>query len=260
MAINQLRRKWQEGKQTNGLWVTMDDPSITEIAVTLGLDWVSVDMEHGHLDFKDVMGHIRAVRESGTAVLVRVHDIEQGLIKRALDMGAHGVLLPLVRSKQDLEKGFRFGRYPLQGERGIGGERNVKWGLGMEEYLSYANKETLIIPLIETRDAAEVIDDILDVPGLEAIFFGPADLSASYGYLGKWEGPGMAELIVNIRDKAKGKGICSGIMTLGADDAVKRRNQGFDMIGLGSDGGMMIRSVKHSLQQLGVEAKVHSWF
>ncbi|RAP77926.1 HpcH/HpaI aldolase family protein [Paenibacillus montanisoli] len=259
-ARNHLRRKWQEGKQTAGLWVTMDDPSITEIAVTLGLDWVTIDMEHGHLDFKDVMGHIRVVRDSETAVLVRVHDIEQGLIKRALDMGAHGVLLPLVREKQDLEAGFLFGRYPHQGVRGIGGERNVKWGLGMEEYLSYANEETLIIPLIETREAAENIDDILGVPGLEAIFFGPADLSASHGFLGQWEGPGMAELIVDIRDKAKAKGISAGVMTIDAADAVKRREQGFDMIGLGSDGGLMIRSVRHSLGAMKVEAKTHAWF
>jgi 2-keto-3-deoxy-L-rhamnonate aldolase RhmA len=260
MTRNHLRRKWQEGKQTQGLWVTLADPSITEMAVTLGLDWVCVDMEHGHLDFNDVMGHIRIVRESETAVLVRVHDIEQGLIKRALDMGAHGVILPLIRSRADVVKGFQYGRYPLQGVRGIGGERNIKWGLGMQEYLSYANEETLIIPLIETRQAAEAIDDILGVPGLEAIFFGPADLSASYGYLGEWESPGIAELILNIRHKAKQRNISSGIMTMNAEDAVNRQAQGFDMIGLGSDGGLMIRSMVHSLQMLNVKPKTHLWF
>jgi len=260
MAINQLRKKWQEGKQTVGLWVTMDDPSIAEIAVTLGMDWICVDMEHGHLDFKDVMGHIRAVRDSQTAVLVRVHDNEKGLIQRSLDMGAHGVLLPLVRSRADVEKAFRYGRYPLEGQRGIGGERNVKWGLGMHEYLRHANEETLIIPLIETREAAEAIDDILSVPGLEAIFFGPADLSASYGYLGQWEGPGMAELIADIRSKAKARNIGSGIVAMSAEDAVERQRQGFDMIALGSDGGMMIRSILHSLKCMDRSVAPHYWF
>jgi 2-keto-3-deoxy-L-rhamnonate aldolase RhmA len=259
-AIERLRRKLKAKEPLYGLWCTLEAPSIPEIATTLGLDWVCVDMEHGHLDWREVMEHVRAVRGSETAVFVRVPELQQSAVKRALDIGAHGVLLPLVRTRAELELGMRHGRYPTGGWRGVGGERAVKWGMAFREYLQAADSQTLIIPLIETREAAENFDDILAVPGLELIFFGPADLSACYGHLGEWEGPGMAELIVNLRARAAQRGIGSGIMSLDPTDACKRRDQGFNLIGLGSDTGMMIRSINSSLTTLGVKPAKHTWF
>ncbi|SDY01101.1 2-dehydro-3-deoxyglucarate aldolase/4-hydroxy-2-oxoheptanedioate aldolase [Paenibacillus sp. CF384] len=226
----------------------------------MGTDWICVDMEHGHLDLKEVMEHVRTVRGSDTAVLVRVPSIEQGIVKRVLDLGAHGVVLPLVRSREDLEAGMSYGRYPTEGVRGIGGERSVKWGMGMQDYLKDANEETLIIPLIETKDAVDDIEQILQVPGLEAIFFGPADLSASYGYLGDWEGPGIAEIILNVRAAAAKLGIASGLMSMNAEDAKLRQEQGFNMVGLGSDIGLMIRSMESAMRAVGREPKPHLWF
>jgi 2-keto-3-deoxy-L-rhamnonate aldolase RhmA len=168
------------------------------------------------------------------------------------------VLLPLVREPEDLLRGMRFGRYPPAGERGVGGERAVKWGLGFEEYLASANEETLIIPIIETREAAEEIDSILEVPGLEAIFFGPADLSASHGYLGEWEGPGIAERILEIREKATQRGIAAGVLSRSIPEAVLRRDQGFGMIALGADTGLLIRGVTEALAELGEPASPRS--
>ena len=182
---NPLRQRFQDKQTTYGLWVSVESPSITEAAVALGLDWVCIDMEHGHLDYHDVMDHLRAVRGSETSALVRVPGIEMSAIKRALDMGAHGVIVPYAGSHEEVEAAFRYGRYPPRGVRGVSGDRAVKWGLGAADYLASADEETLIIPLIETRGAIEDIDAILRTPGLEAIFFGPADLSASYGYLGE---------------------------------------------------------------------------
>lgn len=260
MIRNPLRKKLQDRQTTYGLWVTVESPNVTELAVTLGFDWVVVDMEHGHLDYREVMEHVRTVRGSQTPVLVRVPEVQQSTIKRALDIGAHGVLLPLVRNRADAERGFRFGRYPLRGERGVGGERAVKWGLGFDEYLSYANEETLIIPIIETRDAAENIDDILGVAGLEAIFFGPADLSATYGHLGQWEGPGLADKILEIRGKAAAKGIASGVMSRSLEDSLLRRDQGFNMIALGSDLGLMIRAIRENLEKLEKPVTPRLWF
>ncbi|MBI4552337.1 MAG: hypothetical protein HY710_08745 [Candidatus Latescibacteria bacterium] len=250
MLTNRLRERCRNNQTSYGLWVTLESPSITEIAVTLGLDWVCVDMEHGHLDFRELIEHVRVVRGSDTTVIVRVPDIQQSPVKRALDIGADGVILPLVRSREDVERGMSYGRYPPRGVRGIGGERAVKWGLGLHEYLSDANEETLIIPLIETREAAEHIDAILDVPGLKTIFFGPADLSASFGSLGQWEGPGIADRILDIRAKAAARGIASGIMSTSVEDGIRRRDQGFNLIGLGADAALLIRSIKGALEVL----------
>ena len=148
MSQNPLRTKLQSGDTTLGLWATMECATITEIAVALNIDWVVVDMEHGHLDYKDAMDHIRVVRETGTSIIIRVTDIREDCVKKALDMGAHGVILPLPRSVEDVERGFQYGRYAPRGIRGIGGERAVKWGLGFQEYLQAANEETMIIPMI----------------------------------------------------------------------------------------------------------------
>jgi 2-keto-3-deoxy-L-rhamnonate aldolase RhmA len=247
MATNPLRARLKRDETTLGLWVTLESPTVTEIAVTLGLDWVCVDLEHGHLDWREAMEHVRVVRGSHTAALVRVPEIDRSPIKRALDLGADGVLLPLIRGPEDLERGMRFGRYPPHGERGVGGERALRWGLSMAEYLRHADRETLVIPIIETVEAATSIDAILTVPGLEAIFFGPADLSSTHGYLGEWEGPGIAERILAIRDAAAARGHACGLMARSVVDARVRREQGFRMIGLGADTGLMIRALREAL-------------
>jgi 2-keto-3-deoxy-L-rhamnonate aldolase RhmA len=260
MSQNPLRKKLQSDQTTLGLWATMECASITEIAVALNIDWVVVDMEHGHLDYKDAMDHIRVVRETGTSIIIRVPDIREDCVKKALDMGAHGVILPLARSADDVERGFQFGRYAPRGVRGIGGERAVKWGLGFKDYLEVANEETMIIPMIETREAGEDIDNILKVEGLEAIFLGPADMSATYGHLGEWEGGDTAELNLEIREKAAAKGIATGVVGTSLENAKERQEQGFKMVALGSDAGLLIRSIQETLVALGRDAKPHLWF
>jgi 2-keto-3-deoxy-L-rhamnonate aldolase RhmA len=260
MPENRLRERLRKQETNYGLWVTLESPAVTEIAVTLGLDWVCIDMEHGHLGFREVMEHVRVVRGSATTALVRVPEIGQSSIKRALDIGAHGVLLPLVRGREDVDRGMSFARYPPRGVRGVSGERAVQWGLGLREYVASADEETLVIPIIETREAAEEIDAILDVPGLEAIFFGPADLSASHGHLGDWEGPGMAALILEIRGKAAAKGIGAGVMSRSIEDSVRRRDQGFGMVGLGSDAGLLIRALTEALERVRGPVAPQLWF
>ncbi|MCL4860474.1 MAG: hypothetical protein KJZ93_13750 [Caldilineaceae bacterium] len=250
---NPLRQRLRAGQTTYGLWVTVESPNITEIAVALGLDWVCIDMEHGHLDYREVMEHIRVVRRSETSAIVRAPELQMSAVKRVLDLGAHGVILPYVRSRQELERAISFGRYPPAGVRGVGGERAFTWGLGFQEYIRCANDETLLIPLIETSEAVAEIDDILTIPGLEAIFFGPADLSAAYGHLGSWDEHGVAQTISEIKAKAAATGIASGIMARGVADAVRRRDEGFGMVALGSDMTLLVRSLQENLAQLGRE-------
>jgi 2-keto-3-deoxy-L-rhamnonate aldolase RhmA len=260
MVVNKLRERLRRQETSYGLWVTLESPTITEIAGALGVDWVCVDTEHGHLDYREVMEHVRAVRGSETSVLVRVPDVRRDALKRVLDIGAHGVLLPLVRTREDVELGMHFGRYPPRGDRGVGGERAVQWGLGFQEYLDHANEETLIIPLIETVEAVQNIDAILAVPGLEAIFFGPSDLSTRYGYLGQWEGPGVADKILEVKDKAARLGIGAGVMATSLDDGLLRRDQGFRLIGLGSDAGLLIRAINQAFEKLRGHTVTHLWF
>jgi len=136
----------------------------------------------------------------------------------------------------------------------------MTWGLGFQEYLAGANTETMIIPIIETVEAAQNIDDILATPGLEAIFFGPSDLSTTHGYLGQWEGPGIAEKILNIRAKAAERGIGAGLLAQSVEDGVLRRDQGFKLVGLGADTTMLIRAMRQMLDKLRGDSTPHLWF
>src|SRR3954451_14475938 len=122
-AIQKFRDKLSREELVYGLWVTLETASITEMAVALGLDWVVVDAEHGHLDWRDVLEHVRATVRSETVVLVRIALLDRGLIKRVLDLGADGVVVPWIETETELRQAVAFANYPLEGLRGIGAER-----------------------------------------------------------------------------------------------------------------------------------------
>jgi 2-keto-3-deoxy-L-rhamnonate aldolase RhmA len=248
--INHLRRKLARGETTLGLWVTLESAAVTEIAVTLGLDWVVIDTEHGCLDYREVADHLRVTRNSTTTPLVRIPEIGQGIIKRVLDLGAHGILVPQVTSVAEVETAVRLAKYPPAGIRGVGGDRATLWGMGFASQTAIANSETMVIPLIETVEAGEALDSILEVPGIDAIQLGPADYSASSGFLGQWEGPGVADKLLGFKDAARARGLGCGILATSVDDAIRRREQGFQLIGLGADTGLLIRSIRAGLEAL----------
>lgn len=250
MRPNPLRAKLKTGKTTFGMWITVESPNVTEAAVALGMDWIVIEMEHGHLSWADVLNHLRALNGSQTAGLVRVPELRRETIQRGLDLGADGLIIPMVGSAAMLQQALSFALYPPHGVRGVSGERCVRWGLEKDAYLAVANAESMIIPLLETRDAVEHFDEILQVPGVDAYFFGPADMSASFGFLGQWEGGPVGEAIVTMNRQAAERGIASGVLARNAEDACHRRSQGFRMIGLGVDLSLMIQSTRQILERL----------
>src|SRR5580765_5447813 len=122
-ALRKLRKKLAADEAIYGIWVTLESASISEMAVALGLDWIVIDVEHGHLDWKEILEHIRAAVRSDTVVLVRIAELNAGLIKRVLDIGADGVVVPWIETVEQLNQAVAFARYPLEGLRGVGGER-----------------------------------------------------------------------------------------------------------------------------------------
>lgn len=255
-----IRKKFRSGATAYGLWVTLESPAITEIAAKLGLDWICIDLEHGPLDYHDVAHHLLAAQGTGLSVLVRTPTHELEPIKRVLDLGADGIILPMVESADQILAAISKMLYPPQGLRGIGGERNVLWGLEMDEYLGRANDNVMLIPMIETRRAAENIDEIFALPQLEAIFLGPGDMSASFGFVGQWEGPGVAELNLDLLRSARAKGISVGVVGRNAGDILERRDQGFGMVSIGSDVGLMIRELQANIIALQRHTVDHRWF
>ncbi|MEO8498728.1 MAG: aldolase/citrate lyase family protein, partial [Planctomycetota bacterium] len=214
----------------------------------LGVDWVVIDAEHGHLDWKEINEHVRAGLRSDTVVLVRLAERSTSLTKRALDIGADGVVIPWVESVEQLEETIRDCRYPPQGRRGIGGERATAWGQCLAEHTAEANEHVLIVPLIESMAAIPHVAAMCELDGVDVFFFGPADFSSTAGYRGQWEGPGVAAQILQLKDTINVAGKHCGLMTTSLDNLTRRRDQGFRMLGLGSDTGLLLRSLHQALQ------------
>lgn len=250
-AIQNLRRKLAAQAPAYGLWVTLESPSITEMAVALGVDWVVIDAEHGHLDWKEIVEHLRATVRSETVALVRVAELNGGLIKRALDLGADGVVIPWIESAAQLKQAVAYARYPLEGLRGIGAERATAWGQSFEAHTAEANDHVLVVPIIESVKAVGQIPQMCQVDGVEMFFFGPADFSSTAGYRGQWEGPGVAEQILRIKDTLRRAGKHCGVIANSHENLLERQQQGFQMLGLGIDSGLLIRSLRAALAVVG---------
>lgn len=259
-AIRKLRATLADGRAAYGLWVTLESASVTEMAVGLGLDWVVIDAEHGALDWRDIVEHLRATARGETVALVRVSDLDRGLIKRALDLGADGVVIPWVETADQLRRAVAYARYPPEGGRGIGAERATGWGECMPEHAAEANDHVLVVPMIETVAAAAEVPRMCEVEGTEVFFFGPADFSASAGHRGQWEGPGVAATILGLKDAIRRAGRHCGVVAAGPANLVERSDQGFRMLGLGLDGGLLLRSLHESLAAVGRDRKIRSGF
>src|SRR6478672_9311177 len=244
-ALQKLRRTWADDQPTFGLWVTLESASISEMAAALGLDWIVIDAEHGHLDWKEIVEHLRATVRSDCVALVRVAECNVGLIKRALDIGADGVVIPWVESSEQLREAVAFAHYPPDGVRGIGAERATCWGQCFVEHTAEANENVLVVPIIESVRGGRNIRDLLRVEGVDVFWFGPADYSSSAGFKGQWEGPGVAEEILRMKDLVLAAGKKCGVIATSDTNIAERRTQGFGMIGVGLDGGLLLRSLRN---------------
>lgn len=247
-ALKKFRAKLASDTPVLGLWITLESASITEMAVALGVDWVVIDAEHGHLDWKEINEHIRAGLRSDTVVLVRVAERSTVLCKRALDIGADGVVIPWVETVDDLQRAIADCRYPPAGRRGIGGERATVWGQCLAEHTAVADQQVLVVPLIESVAAIPHVPAMCAVDGAEVFFFGPADFSATAGYRGQWEGPGVAEEILGLVGVMRSAGRHCGVLSTSLENLQQRIQQGFRMPGLGTDSGLLLRGLHQALQ------------
>jgi 2-keto-3-deoxy-L-rhamnonate aldolase RhmA len=259
-AVRRLREKLAAGQAVYGLWVTLESASVTEMAVALGLDWVVIDAEHGHLDWKEIVEHLRAAVRSETVAMVRIAELDRGLIKRALDIGADGVVVPWMETEDQLRQAVAFARYAPEGCRGLGAERATGWGECLPEHAAEANEHVLVVPIIESVRAVEFLPQMCQVEGVDVFFFGPADFSATAGFRGQWEGPGVARQLLALKDTIRQAGKHCGLVATGTANLAERFEQGFRVIALGLDGGLLLRSLHESLSAVGRDRKIRSGF
>ena len=181
-----LKKKLQNNELTLGSWITIGDSSVVEIMATAGFDWLCIDMEHTSIDLATAKMLIITIHANSMKALVRVSKNEEVAIKKVMDMGADGVIVPMVKSKEDAQMAIDFVKYPPTGKRGVGLYRAQNYGIGFDVYKQWVEDEAVIIAQIEHIDAVENIDDILQVDGIDGTIVGPYDLSGSMGYPGEY--------------------------------------------------------------------------
>jgi len=249
---NRVKEMLKEGKTTKGVWMNFSTPDSAEILSHMGLDWLVFDTEHGPWSIETVQQLIQATAGTDITPIVRVAWNDPVLIKRALDIGAYGIIVPWINNKEQAIEAVRATRYAPKGIRGCGPRRVALYGLKTKEYLEVADDLILVIAQIETQEAINNLEEILSVDGIDAIFIGPADLSASFGLLGQSRHPKNLEAIDKILEAGKKANVPVGIYTLGPDYNKKVIEKGFQFVVLGSDMSLMIHGLRDILDKAGL--------
>lgn len=198
-----LKEKLKSNQPTIGSWVTIGHQSVVEIMATAGFEWLTIDLEHSAIDMSEAMALITVIQANGMAALVRVSKNEEVVIKRVLDAGADGVIVPMVRTEADARQAVDYVKYPPMGKRGVGLSRAQRYGIGFEEYKSWQKDGTVIIAQIEHIESVENIDQIINVPGIDGTIVGPFDLSASMGMPGEYNRPEVMEALRRVEERCR---------------------------------------------------------
>ena len=245
---NELKRRLKSGEQVYGIWVTIESPIVTELLSVLGFDYFVFDTEHSPNDIYTAQTLMQAMRGQGTTPIVRVWWNDVVAIKRALDIGAYGVVVPWVNNREQAEMAVKACRYAPGGLRGVGPRRAALFD---PEYLRTADEEILIIAQIETKEAVGNIEEILSVDGIDVSYIGPADLSASHGHLGDMAHPEVQEAIDRVYDASVAAGVATGVHMGAGKTIMDRVEKGYNLITIGNDLGFVRAGAMEVLKQLG---------
>lgn len=197
-----LKKKLQGNEAAIGGWVMIGHPASAEIMARSGLDWVCIDLEHTATDISTTENLIRSIEYGGSAPLIRITNNDENLIKRVMDSGAHGIIVPMVKTAQDMEDAVNALYYPPQGSRGVGLARGQKYGAPeeFEKYQEWLKDNAICIAQIEHISAVDNLEDILSVEGVDGYFLGPYDLSASMGLVGQIDHPDVQEAMNRVHE------------------------------------------------------------
>ncbi len=221
-----LKKKLENKDLTIGSWITIGNTVVAEIMAGAGYDWLTVDMEHSVITLDIAQDLIRVIEHSGVTPLVRVGHNDPNLIKRVMDAGAHGVIIPMVNSRDDAARAVRAVKYPPDGFRGVGLARAQKYGADFEGYKVWNQRESIVIVQIEHIKAVENLEDILSVEGINAFIIGPYDLSGSLGVPGQFDHPEVRSALAQVKETASKMDAISGFHVIPPyADALKQKVQ-----------------------------------
>lgn len=245
-----LKDKLRKGVPTIGTWLTLSHPALAEMAARAGFDWVAVDLEHSSITLRECEDLIRVLDLAGTTPLVRLTANDPDLIKRVMDSGARGIIVPSVSTEEEAQLAVEAVYYPPRGRRGVGLARAHAYGADFNGYLRRLEKEAVVVAMIENAQGVENAERILGVDGVDAYFLGPYDLSASLGVNGKTSHPKVEKAIAKVRAAAKRAGKPGGLHVVEPDPAVLKRRlkEGFRFIAYSLETRIYDSSVRAALR------------
>jgi 4-hydroxy-2-oxoheptanedioate aldolase len=255
MKTNHVRAKLKRGEPSVGTWLTLPDPISAQLMARVGFDWLTVELEHTPVTMETAAQSFGIIAASGSAPLARVPWNTGENIKRVLDTGAWGIVVPMVNSREEAEAAVAAARYQPLGQRSVGGQLHAaNFDTDPATYYARANEEILVVIMAEHIKAIEAADDILSVPGIDAVFIGPNDLHNSMGQKPVFESnhKEFVDGVQHILKTARKYGIAAGIHVIDAPAAKRRIDEGFQFIAITSEAGMMLGKAREIVSALGL--------
>ncbi len=249
MRENSLRAIWAQQGAALGGWLTVPSSFSAEIMAHSGFDWVCVDMQHGLIDYSEMVHMLQGISSTDTVPLVRVPRSEPGIIGKSLDAGAWGVIVPMVNTREEAQAAVAACRYAPVGIRSYGPLR-ANYYAGFD-YFARANREVLCIVMVETQVAVANVEDIVSVPGVDAVYMGPADLSVTLGLAPAPDqsDKSFTDALELVVDACRRHDVVPGSAG-NAQTAVKRLQQGFRLVEVASDAGLLGLGAGNALAQV----------
>lgn len=250
MRPNRLRELWREGRPVINGWLAVPNAFSAEVMAHQGWDSLTIDMQHGVVDYPAMLGMLQAISTTATTPLVRVPWLEAGSLMKALDAGAYGVICPMVNTPEDAQRLVSWTTYPPRGARSFGPIRASLYGGA--DYRTEADATIVRFAMIETAQALDQLDAILSVEGLDAVYVGPADLSMALGCKPDFDevDKTVADAIAHIAQRARAHGVQAGIHCGGPDAALLRMGLGYSFLTLGSDARLMANGSQQMLKRM----------
>lgn len=247
-----LKVKLSKKELTIGSWITIGHTIVAEIMAQAGYEWLVVDMEHSAITLDIAQDLIRVIELSNVVPLVRVGENNHNIIKRVMDAGAHGVIVPMVNSSNDAKKAVASVQYPPNGFRGVGLGRAQKYGADFAGYRKWNDRESIVIVQIEHIKGVENLEAILSVPGIDGFIIGPYDLSGSLGVPGQFDHPEMRKALERVKGVAEKMDAVSGFHVIPPHaDALKEKVQeGYKFLAHSLDILFLGQNCRNSLRKL----------
>lgn len=250
MRENRIRSIWQAGGAVINGWLAIPNAFSAETMAHQGWDSLTIDLQHGVVDYQQAVNMLTAISTTATVPVVRVPWLEPGILMKMLDAGAYALICPMVNTREDAERLVAATHYAPRGTRSFGPVRALLYG--GQDYPAHANDTIVVFAMIETKLALDNLDDILSVDGLDAVYIGPSDLSLSLGCtptLDDVDKP-VAEAIDMILAKARERGIVAGIHNGTPESALKRTAKGFQFVTISSDARLIAAGAQQIMAKM----------